>query len=319
MSGQNDSRQNGKGAHIDRARAERLMRLATYASVTTATLLIAAKIAALAMSGSLAMLSSLIDSGLDAMASVVNLFAVRHALQPADQEHRFGHGKAEALAALGQAAFIAGSAVFLIYAAIDRLISPSAVHNGSLAIGVMAMSIVLTMVLVLFQHYVVKRTGSLAISADQLHYKSDLLANIGVIAAIAATVWLGWWWADPLFAGAVALYILYSAVQIFKGAYDNLMDRELPDEQRDLIRDIVLRHPDVRAMHDLRTRASGSDIFIQLHLELDGNMKLYRAHVIADTVEAEILQQFPNAEVIIHQDPAGVEQELPAHADRHVR
>ena len=168
----------------------------------------------------------------------------------------------------------------------------------------------LTGALVAFQHYVVRRTGSLAIAADQLHYKSDFLMNAAVIAALALAFYGGWMLADPLFAIAIALYILYNAWVIFRGALDQLMDRELPEAQRRQIREIVLGHPDVRQVHDLRTRTSGTRSFIQLHLELDGAMTLYRAHVIADTVEAEIEQVFPGAEVIIHQDPAGVEEDL---------
>lgn len=292
------------------ARAARLMRLATYASVTVASVLIAAKLFAFAVTGSLALLSSLVDSLLDGVASVINLLAVRHALVPPDAEHRFGHGKAESLAALGQAALIAGSAVFLIWESIARLLRPVPVEAGSLGIVVMVLSMVLTGVLVLFQRHVVRRTGSLAVAADSLHYRSDFLMNAAVIAALAIAFYGGYGLADPLFAIAIAFYILYSAVEILRGALDQLMDRELPEANRDLVRDIALRHTEVRALHDLRTRVSGTRTFIQLHLELDGGMSLYRAHVIADTVEAEISQAFPGAEVIIHQDPAGVEDDL---------
>lgn len=290
--------------------AARLMRWATYASVAVAVTLIGAKAVVLAYTGSVALLSSLVDSTLDGVASIVNLVAVGHALTPADREHRFGHGKAESLAALGQAALVAGSAVFLIWAAGSRLIQPAAVSEGAAGIAVMVASMALTGALVAFQHYVVRRTGSLAIAADQLHYKSDFLMNAVVIAALALAFYGGWILADPLFAIAIALYILYNAWVIFRGALDQLMDRELPEAQRRQIREIVLGHPDVRQVHDLRTRTSGTRSFIQLHLELDGAMTLYRAHVIADTVEAEIELVFPGAEVIIHQDPAGVEEDL---------
>ncbi len=292
------------------ARAARLMRLATYASVSVACVLIAAKLFAFAMTGSLALLSSLVDSLLDAVASVVNLLAVRHALVPPDAEHRFGHGKAESLAALGQAALIAGSAVFLIWESVARFLRPVEVEAGNLGIAVMVLSMVLTGVLVLFQRHVVRKTGSLAVAADSLHYRSDFLMNAAVIAALAIAFYGGYGLADPLFAIAIAFYILYSAVEILRGALDQLMDRELPEANRELIRDIAFRHSEVRALHDLRTRVSGTRTFIQLHLELDGGMSLYRAHVIADTVEAEISQAFPGAEVIIHQDPAGVEDDL---------
>ena len=298
------------GALVSADRAARLMRLATYASVTVSLILISAKAVVLAYTGSVALLSSLVDSTLDLVASIVNLVAVGHALTPADREHRFGHGKAESLAALGQAALVAGSAVFLIWQASSRLVRPAAVTEGAAGIAVMVASMVLTGALVAFQRYVVRRTGSLAIAADQLHYTSDFLMNAAVIAALALAFYGGWLLADPLFAIAIAFYILYSAWAIFRGALDQLMDRELPETERRRIREIALGHADVRQIHDLRTRTSGTRSFIQLHLELDGAMTLYRAHVIADTVEAEINQAFPGAEVIIHQDPAGLEDDL---------
>ena len=300
----------GVGGKAPPGRAARLMRWATYASVAVALTLIGAKAVVLALTGSVALLSSLVDSTLDAVASIVNLVAVGHAVVPADREHRFGHGKAESLAALGQSALIAGSAVFLLWAAGSRLIQPMAVAEGAVGIAVMVGSMALTAGLVLFQRYVVRMTGSLAITADSLHYKADFLMNGAVIAALILAYYFGWVLADPLFAAAIALYILHCAWVIFRGALDQLMDRELPDDQRQRIREIALAHPDVRQLHDLRTRASGTQTFIQLHLELDGALTLYRAHVIADTVEAEINQAFPGAEVIIHQDPAGVEDDL---------
>jgi ferrous-iron efflux pump FieF len=289
------------------ARGEALMRLATHAAVGVAAVLIAAKLAAWLLTGSVALLTSLVDSVLDLVASVLNLLAVRHALEPADREHRFGHGKAEALAGLGQGAFITGSAVFLIFEAVGRLIEPRPVVQGAVGIGVMLFSIAVTLALVLFQNRVVRRTGSVAISADTLHYKSDLLTNLGVIAALALATQLGWQLADPLIAIAIALYILRGAFGIFRESYDHLMDREFPEEMRRRISEIVLAHPDSRAMHDLRTRWSGNRAFIQFHLELDPYISLLQAHRIADEIEVKIVEAFPGAEVIIHEDPAGLE------------
>ena len=288
--------------------AARLMRLATWASVAVALALIAAKLVALWLTGAVSMLSSLVDSMLDAGASIVNLLAVRHALQPADREHRFGHGKAEAIGSLGQAAFIAGSAAFVLFQAANRLLHPQPVEETAAGVAVMAFSIALTGVLVLFQRSVMRRTGSLAVTADSLHYFSDLISNLAVIAALLIAGVLGWLWADPIFAGLIALYLLWGAIQVFRAARDQLMDRELPDEQRAQIRAIVTRHPEVLAMHDLRTRSSGISTFIQFHLELAAEMTLARAHVISDEVEAEVQAAFPGAEVIIHQDPHGVEE-----------
>ena len=301
---------------IDKARAARLMRNATYASVSVAITLIAAKAAAWIITDSVAILATLIDSLLDALASVVTLFAVRHALQPADPEHRFGHGKAEALAGLGQAAFITGSAVLLVAEAAGRLSSPQPVTHELLGIGVMGFSIVLTLCLVLYQQFVVRQTGSVAIGADRLHYVGDLLVNAAVIGALLATSLLGRGWIDPALALLVAVYILWSAWRIVRAVLDILMDRELPDADRLRIREIALAHQAVEELHDLRSRRSGTDTFIQLHIELDGAMSLTEAHEIADAVEADIRAAFPDAEVIIHQDPAGLEEDHPSVAFR---
>lgn len=289
-----------------RERVGRLMRWATYASVATAATLIVVKLVAWGMTGSVALLSTLIDSILDAAASVLNLLAVRHALQPADREHRFGHGKAEPLAGLGQAAFIAGSAIFLVIEAAGRLHSPVAVERGEVGIAVMVFSIVVTFLLVRFQKYVVTHTESVAITADSLHYTGDVLINGSVIVSLLLAMTLGWQLADPLFAIAIAGYLIFSAWKIVRKSLGLLMDRELPDADRRRIKAICADHPQVRDMHDLRTRSAGPAAFIQLHLEMDPQLTLKDAHAIADEVEAAILDAYPNAEVIIHQDPAGV-------------
>jgi ferrous-iron efflux pump FieF len=293
--------------------AARLMRLATYASVATALLLIAAKVVAYVLTDAVSLLSTLLDSLLDAAASLVNLLAVRQALTPADREHRFGHGKAEPLAALGQSTFIAGSALFLLVQAGSRLVAPQPVSNTAVGLAVMAFSIAATLLLVLYQRFVIRRTGSLAIKSDALHYAGDLAVNAGVIVALILAGAYGWRRADPIFGAAIALYIVYTAWQIARGALDMLMDRELPDEDRQRIRAIALANPRVRAVHDLRTRASGPTIFVQMHLEVDGELTLTQAHAIADAVEAEILRAFPGAEIIIHEDPAGIAEARPAY------
>ena len=291
---------------ISSGRKARLMTGATYASVAVAAVLIVAKIAAYLVTDSVAVLSTLIDSLLDAAASVINLFAVRHALTPADREHRFGHGKAEALAGLGQSAFIAGSAVFLIFEASHRLLDVQPVQNGMVGIGVMAFAIVLTLALVNFQRYVVRSTGSVAIKADALHYLGDILVNGSVIVSLFLGLELGWHFLDPVFAIGIAVYIVASAWQIARQSLDQLMDRELPDEARQRIKEIALAEPGVVALHDLRTRAAGRTQFIQFHLEMDPEIALARAHAISDAVEARLLEAFPGAEVIIHEDPAGL-------------
>ena len=286
--------------------AARLMRQATYASVSVAGVLIAAKMAAWLATDSVSMLSTLLDSVLDAAASMVNLVAVRHALVPADREHRFGHGKAEPLAALGQSAFVAGSAVLLIVEVVRRLWRPHPIENGDIGIVVMLGSIVITAGLVMFQRHVVRKTGSLAISADRLHYVGDVLVNGGVLLALVLTGLTGWTLIDPIFGAVIAVYILHTAWRIARSSLDMLMDRELPDEDRKRIRALATSHPNVKALHELRTRASGPAIFIQFHLEMDGAMSLYEAHRVADQVEEKVLAAFPGAEIIIHQDPSGV-------------
>lgn len=295
--------------------SERLMRLATYASVATASTLIVAKLAAWAMTGSVAILSTLIDSALDAAASLVNLWAVRHALTPADHDHRFGHGKAEPLAGLGQAAFILGSGVLLMVEAVKRLFQPEAVEQGLIGIAVMAFSIVMTLALVGFQKHVLSRARSVAIAADQLHYSGDVLINGSVIVSLSAGMLLGWTFLDPIFAIAIALFLLWNAWGIAIGSMDMLMDRELAEEDRARIVAIARSHPEVIDLHDLRTRLSGQVGFIQMHLELDPQLPLVRAHAIADQVERAIEQAFPNFEVIIHQDPAGIRESHNAPAD----
>lgn len=297
------------------ARTARLLRRATYAAVGTALVLVAVKTAAWFMSGSVAVLSSLVDSVADFAASGINLLAVRHALTPADREHRFGHGKAEPLAGLGQAAFIAGSAVFLGLEATDRLLNPHPISHAPVAIGVMLFSLAMTCGLILVQRHAVRATRSIAVQADSVHYASDFLSNGATILALVLATQVGWIWADPVLGVVVAGIILWSGFGIARTALDQLMDRELPDDDRARVRAIALAHPKVQAIHDLKTRAAGTSRFIQFHLELDGGMTLSEAHVIADEVEAAVMQAFPGTEVIIHQDPAGiVEPDRATHA-----
>src|SRR6516162_1223694 len=289
-------------------RADRLRRLATYASVSVAALLIAAKFAAWLETGSVALLSSLVDSLLDAVASLVNLFAVRHAMSPADREHRFGHGKAEPLAVLGQSAFIIGSAMLLFAEAVRRLIWPMPVENPPAGIAVMVFSIAVTIALVLFQRHVGRRTGSIAITADELHYRGDLILNASVIAALILSGSFGLHLLDPLFGAGIGVWIIYSAARLARLSLIQLMDHELPDDEREAIREIALSHPDVAAAHDLRTRVAGPTAFIQIHIEMDGELSLIQAHEISDEVERRLRAAYPHAEIIIHQDPQGIEE-----------
>jgi ferrous-iron efflux pump FieF len=279
------------------------MRWASIASMSVATVLIAAKTVAWLVTDSVGMLSSLIDSALDLVSSVITFVAIRLALSPADADHRFGHGKAEALAGVAQAGFITASAGGLLLTVVDRFLHPRPVQAEFVGAVVSALAVVLTLGLMLFQSHVVRRTSSLAISADRAHYTTDFVTNI----AVGIGIWLSSRLAEPLIdlavAVGVALYLGTSAWSIGRNAIDVLMDRELPTADRQKILDIVRRHPGVRNVHDLRTRSSGLHQFIQLHLVLHPTMSLGRAHVISDSVEASIREAFPQAEVIVHVDP----------------
>lgn len=288
-----------------------LMKTAAAASVGVAVVLIAIKFFALIMTDSVALLSSLIDSSLDAGASFLNLWAVRQSLIPADRDHRFGHGKIEPLASLGQAAFIAGSAVLLIFQSIQYILHPRTITHVGIGIGVMVVSIVLTLLLVSFQRYVVKKTNSVAISADYAHYAGDVLMNFSVIISLFVSSYFQFRYADPIFALLIALYLIVSVVRVLKQSLSQLVDAELPVEEKQKIADVVLSSADVSGLHDLRTRSSGTHWFIQLHLELDPSFTLMKAHAVADAVEKRLQESFPNAEIIIHQDPAGLNENHP--------
>jgi ferrous-iron efflux pump FieF len=298
----------GAGAAVASASRSRLMRAATWASLSVAGILIAAKLLAWLATGSVVMLSSLVDSSLDLLASGIAWLAVRHALTPADREHRFGHGKSEALAAFAQAGFILASALGLALAAGDRLLHPQAIARGEIGLAVTALAIVLTSALVMFQRYVVRRSGSMAIAADSMHYMGDLLSNLAVAATLLAATWFDAPWLDSVGAMAIAAYLLIGVRGLLRRSLDVLLDHELPEVERDRIKAIVRGFPGVRDMHDLRTRTSGSTRFIQLHVELDPTTSLMAAHEAGDAIEAAILADFPQAEIILHLDPHGVEE-----------
>lgn len=287
---------------MQREKAENLMRMATRASVAVASTLVVAKAATWWLSGSVAMLGSMADSALDLIASLVTMFAVRTALLPPDDDHRFGHGKAEALAGLFQAAIMSGSAVFIFLESLTRLWSPEPVVRSDLIMAASAMAIVLSLALVMFQSYVVRQSRSLAIAGDHLHYKGDLLLNASVI----VSAWLslqGVMAADGLFGMLIAGYILYGAYDIARPAIDMLMDKEFEDSEREKIFNIVMSGAGVRGLHELKTRRSGRDLFIQMHIEVDGNMTVQEAHIVTGELEATLGEVFPESEIFIHVDP----------------
>ncbi|MCX8640863.1 MULTISPECIES: cation diffusion facilitator family transporter [unclassified Gilliamella] len=284
---------------------EKLVKRATLSAVLISIVLIIIKLLTCWLTGSISLLASLLDSSIDLLASGLNFFLVRYALKPADDDHTFGHGKAESLAALAQSTFIIGSATIVLLSSVKSVISPSEIQVPLLGIIISIISTVITAFLVLYQKYVIKLTRSKAIEADMLHYSSDMLMNIAVIFALALS-WYGVAYADAFFAFFIALYICYSAYQIAYNAIQDLLDRALPDSDNAKIAEIIAAYPDVRGFHDLKTRQAGPLKFIQLHLELDDDMPLIQAHAIADSVEKRISEEFSPATVIIHQDPISV-------------
>ncbi len=296
-------------APAGRAAYSRLVRAASYASVGVALTLIVLKIWAFNVTDSVSLLSSLADSLLDLIASLITFFAIRFALAPADREHRFGHGKSEGVAGLMQAFIVTGSALYVGIEAFQRLLQPVPVIAPIFGVAIMLVSMLLTLALVSFQHIVAKRTGSLAISADAAHYKADLATNLAVVLALGLDSLFGWFRLDALIGLLIVALILASVYKIATQALDVLLDRELPEADRSEVRRIATAHPAVLGMHDLRTRSTGASQFIQFHLELDPALSLMQAHNISDEVELAVQAGFPSAEVIIHADPYGVEEQ----------
>jgi ferrous-iron efflux pump FieF len=291
-----------------KARAPRratLLRSATYASVGVAVCLVLIKTWAWRATDSVSILSSLADSFLDVLASMLTFWAVRYSLQPADVEHRFGHGKAEGLAALIQSLIITGSGVFVGSEAVTRLTSPAPVEQPVAGIAVIVASTLITLALVSWQRYVSRETGSVAIAADAMHYKTDLLLNLGVVAGVALASFSGLRWVDPAVGLGVAVYLVQGAWQIAAKSLDILLDREIPREDRERIRDLAMRHARVLGFHDLRTRHGGTGYIVQFHLELEPRTSLLETHRILDEVEDWISKAYPGCEIIIHPDPLG--------------
>jgi ferrous-iron efflux pump FieF len=294
---------------VDRAAHEaraRLTRSAAFASIAMALFLLGLKTWATWRTGSTAMLGSLADTGLDLVASLATLWGVWFAAQPADAEHRFGHGKAEALAAIFQVMLIVVSATAILFRAIARLASGAETAAAGDGIAVSVIAIAATFVLLWWQRRVIRRTGSVAIKADNVHYQSDLLLNLAVIAALALDQYAGVAGADPLFGLAIAAWLGWGAWSASHRAVDELMDKEWPAEKRERFIAVLARHPELRGVHDLRTRTSGNRDFVQFHVWVDPGMTLGRAHRIMDEVEARLMAEFPGVEIIIHPEPEGL-------------
>lgn len=278
---------------------------AALASVATALLLIGLKLYAVLATGSVAMLGSLADTGLDLIASLVTLFGVRVAAIPADHDHRFGHGKAEAIAALVQVGIITVSAIGIGWRAIVRLMEGAQTANAEYGIGVSLVAIAATFALISYQAAVLRRTGSVAIGTDRLHYKSDLLLNLAVIAALVLDQFAGLAGADALFGIAIAAWLLFGAWRASNRAIDQLMDREWPEARRRRFVAVAAEHPQGRGIHDLRTRTSGLHEFAQFHMWVDPEMTVQRAHDVVEEIEQLLAREFPGVEVLIHLDPEG--------------
>lgn len=282
----------------------RLMRLASYASVAVASVLLVAKLITWWRTDSLAMLSSFTDSVFDLLMSVVNMIAVRYALKPADDDHRFGHTSIEDIAGLAQCAFIFAAMAMIVLQSIERLGNPgTALNEPGLGIGVSVLGMALTTALVLFQGYVARRTKSLVIAADRMHYVGDILFNLGVLAAFVLSTQFGLLSADAVIAILIAGAVIYSTWPIGVRSFNNLMDREMPDEEKKLLLAVIDATPDILGYHNLKTRYSGAKAFIQLHVDMDAGLNFREAHVIIDRLEKRITGAFPGVDVIIHPDP----------------
>jgi ferrous-iron efflux pump FieF len=285
-------------------------RLASAASLTVAVVLVAIKLTAWLMTGSVALLTSAVDALVDVGTSLVTFFGVRYAGQPPDPDHRFGHGKGEAVAGFTQATFLGGAALVLVFQSIERFIFPEPIAALAVGVWVVVGSLVVAVGLVTMQTWVVRRTGSTAIEADRAHYLTDIAVNVGVLTALSVTKYTGWLRADPVFALLISGYMLWNANQIAKKVLVQLLDRELPDEDRRRIKEAALGCAGVKNIHDLRTRDSGDRLFVEFHLEVDGHLTIDRGHEVGDAVEAAIRKLLPGTvEVTGHLEPFGIDDE----------
>jgi len=287
------------------AQSARLTRMATIASMSVATILIALKAAAWWMSGSVAMLASLADSSLDLLASMATYYAVRYAAEPPDAEHRFGHGKAEAFASLMQAGLVFASAALIGREAIDKVGHPEPLHSEGWAMAVMLISVALTGMLLTLQSRVLKATGSVAVSGDRAHYAADLASNIIAFAGIGLAAWLDKPWLDAAAGFLVAAWLVWGAIGVFRESSLQLMDHELAGDARAQIVALATEDPRIKGVHQLRTRASGPVIHMQMHADMEPDISLVEAHQAMIAAERRLLDAFPSADIIIHPDPRG--------------
>lgn len=291
----------------DRARATAT---AALASVAMVLFLLGLKAWAVWQTGSMAMLGSLADTALDLFVSLVTLTGVRIAAMPADDDHRFGHGKAEALVAMFQVVVISVSALWIGWSAIQRLQQGQTTANAEYGIAVSVIAIIATLGLIAYQRSVVARTGSVAIKADALHYSSDLALNAAVIAALVLDQYLGLSGADPIFGLIIAVWLIWGAWSAASEALDQLMDKEWPDEKKQHFIQVAMKHPELKGIHALRTRSSGAHDFVQFHVWVDPAMTVAEAHDVMDEIEEALMCEFPGTEILIHPDPEGHKDKL---------
>jgi ferrous-iron efflux pump FieF len=292
-----------------------LNRRAALASIAVASLLLALKVWAVLSTGSAAMLGSLADTGLDLIASLATLFGVWFAAQPDDHNHRFGHGKAEALTAMFQVVLILFSAFGLAFQAVSQFLGGERPQGAGEGVVVSAIAIAATLALLIYQRSVIRRTGSLAIATDNVHYKSDVMLNLAVIVALAMDHWAGIAGADAVLAFGIAIWLGWGAWAASQAAIEQLMDQEWPIEKRERFLAVVAQHPELKGLHDLRTRTSGNRDFVQFHVWVDGRMTVNEAHRVMDEIEDKLLAAFPGIEILIHPDPEGLVDEAPMGAE----
>ena len=287
---------------------EPLVKSASIASLLVASTLITLKYYAWVTTSSVSMLGSLADSLIDFLASVFVFIAITYSFLPADEKHRFGYGKSEGLAAFIQSLLIGISGIYVFIEAIKRLLNPSQINQPNVAIWTILVSIVLTIALIMYQRYVVKKSHSMAIESDQYHYLTDTYINLSVLFSVVITGWTRFIFIDAVVGLLISGMVLYTAFILLKKSFKILLDQEIQSSHRDQIRNIALKHPQVLGFHDLRTRDTGQKYIIQFHLELDPNMSLLESHKITDEVTGNILDVYPNTELIIHTDPLGVDE-----------
>jgi ferrous-iron efflux pump FieF len=285
-----------------------LIKSASYASILVAIIIMLIKSYGWATTDSQSILASLIDSCLDITSSAINLVAIRVALRPPDHNHRFGHDKFQDLAIFSQSIFFFASSLFILFSSCRSLYLGHTPENSAMGINIMYSCILLTLVLVIYQTYVVKRTGSKIIAADKLHYFADFITNIGVVISLYLSS--QFWYIDGLVGILVAVYIIRASYTLFREAIHNLSDEEFNDEEREKIIEIVQSIPETKGLHELKTRSAANKPFIQFHLEMDGNLSLIDAHIISDKVAEKLIKLFPTAEIIIHQDPEYIEEKI---------